>query len=87
MSYGRDVPWHSWCFGNAAAHRAESTPNSDCTSASIYMKASTKLTADQEPVGIVISRGSRLEPTPTFFAYVWGPAPEVSDEPREAKVA
>jgi len=51
------------------------------------MKATTKLSHDQEPVGIVISRGSRIEPTPTLFAYVWGPAPEVSDEPREAKVA
>lgn len=29
-----------------------------------------------EPVGIVISRGQRDEPTPTFWAYVWGPAPE-----------
>ena len=29
-----------------------------------------------EPVGIVISRGSREEPTPAVFAYVWGPAPE-----------
>lgn len=51
------------------------------------MKANTKMSSDQEPVGIVISRGARIEPTPTLFAYVWGPAPEVSDEPREAKVA
>jgi hypothetical protein len=29
-----------------------------------------------EPVGIVISLGSREEPTPAVFAYVWGPAPE-----------
>ena len=29
-----------------------------------------------EPVGIVISRGDRDEPTPTVFAYVWGAAPE-----------
>jgi hypothetical protein len=29
-----------------------------------------------EPVGIVISRGNRDEPTPSVFAYVWGPAPE-----------
>ncbi len=31
---------------------------------------------DQEPVGIVISRGSRDEATPRFSAYVWGPIPE-----------
>jgi hypothetical protein len=53
----------------------------------IYMKASTKLKSHQEPVGIVISQGARIEPTPTLFAYVWGPAPEISEEPREAKVA
>jgi hypothetical protein len=33
-----------------------------------------------EPVGIVISRGNRDEPTPAVFAYVWGPAPEVEAE-------
>ena len=32
---------------------------------------------DQEPMGIVISRGSRAEHVPTVFAYVWAPAPEV----------
>ena len=31
---------------------------------------------ETEPVGIVISRGSRDEPTPAFFAFVWGAAPE-----------
>lgn len=31
---------------------------------------------EQEPVGIVISRGSRDEATPRFSAYVWGPIPE-----------
>ena len=51
------------------------------------MKASKKLSAYQEPVGIVISQGARVEPTPTLFAYVWGPAPEITEEPREAKVA
>jgi hypothetical protein len=29
-----------------------------------------------EPLGIVISQGSRAEQAPRFFAYVWGPAPE-----------
>ncbi|MEK0430388.1 MAG: hypothetical protein RL139_192 [Gemmatimonadota bacterium] len=31
-----------------------------------------------EPVGIIISAGSREEPAPRFSAYVWGPVP---DEP------
>jgi hypothetical protein len=36
----------------------------------------------EEPMGIVISRGTRAEPTPRLVAYVWGPAP-VLDEPAE----
>ena len=51
------------------------------------MKATKKLSTYQEPVGIIISQGAHTEPTPTLFAYVWGPAPEVTDEPRETKVA
>lgn len=33
---------------------------------------------EQEPVGIIISRGSRDEATARVSAYVWGPVP---DEP------
>lgn len=32
--------------------------------------------AAEEPLGIVISRGSRDEVPPAFRVYVWGPAPE-----------
>lgn len=32
---------------------------------------------EEEPVGIVISSGSRAEKAPRLIAYVWGPAPEV----------
>ncbi|MBI2797330.1 MAG: hypothetical protein HYX65_11580 [Gemmatimonadetes bacterium] len=39
---------------------------------------------EQEPIGIVISRGSRDERAPRFAAYVWGPAPT---EPAEARAA
>lgn len=31
-----------------------------------------------EPVGIVISSGSRREDTPWFAAYVWGPVPDAA---------
>lgn len=31
-----------------------------------------------EPIGIIISMGSREESSPRFSAYVWGPVP---DEP------
>lgn len=46
------------------------------------MKAasSTPTLLDQEPIGIVISRGSRHEHAPMVLAYVWGPAPETTDE-------
>jgi hypothetical protein len=33
-----------------------------------------------EPLGIVISQGSRAEEAPRFAAYVWGPAPEPETE-------
>ena len=36
--------------------------------------------AETEPVGIVISRGSRGEAPPRFSAYVWGPVPEAVTE-------
>jgi hypothetical protein len=38
--------------------------------------ANNRRDAETEPVGIVISRGSRAEAAPKFSAYVWGPAPE-----------
>ncbi len=37
-----------------------------------------------EPIGIVISRGSREAPPPRVLAYVWGPAPEDVLEPVSA---
>jgi len=46
--------------------------------------------ASEEPMGIVISRGSRESAPPVFSAYVWGPAPNLEedrddrDEPRAA---
>jgi hypothetical protein len=44
---------------------------------------------EQEPIGIVISRGSRHEHVPSVFAYVWAPAPasEIAKDIRESKVA
>ena len=48
-------------------------------------KAKASIPTDQEPIGIVISRGAQPEETPTVFAYVWGPAPEVSETPARSK--
>ncbi|MDQ6738650.1 MAG: hypothetical protein M3Z30_13250 [Gemmatimonadota bacterium] len=45
----------------------------------INMTKSKDATSADEPLGIIISRGSREEPTPIFSTYIWGPAPEVRD--------
>ena len=34
-----------------------------------------RVETEDEPVGIIISRGNRQEETPRFSAYVWGPVP------------
>jgi hypothetical protein len=44
------------------------------------MKKDRKETSSSEPIGIIISRGDRTEPTPVFSAYVWGPVPEAVAE-------
>jgi hypothetical protein len=36
---------------------------------------------EEEPLGIVISRGSREEVPPAFSVYVWGPAPDPEPKP------
>lgn len=53
------------------------------------MKQIRQMPDVQEAIGIVISDGAKLEPTPRFAAFVWGPAPEPataadSTEPRAA---
>jgi hypothetical protein len=49
-------------------------------------KKQVESSAASEPLGIVISQGSRAEQAPRFWAYVWGPAPEldVDAAPRAA---
>jgi hypothetical protein len=44
------------------------------------MKKDRKDSVSSEPVGIIISRGDRTEPTPVFSAYIWGPVPEAVAE-------
>jgi hypothetical protein len=46
----------------------------------MMMKKNRKDQASNEPMGIVISRGDRTEPTPVFSAYIWGPVPEAVTE-------
>lgn len=50
------------------------------------MKKVREITESDEPLGIIISRGDRLEQRPIFSAYIWGPAPEPVVE-AAAKVA
>ncbi len=45
------------------------------------MKKNRKDIGSSEPIGIVISRGDRTEPTPVFSAYIWGPVPDAKPEP------
>jgi hypothetical protein len=49
------------------------------------VSADNKMSA--EPIGIVISRGKRDEPTPAFVAYIWGPAPDDEASSTEPKAA
>ncbi len=42
---------------------------------------------EQEPVGIVISRGERGETAPRFSAYMWSDAPEIPAEPAARRAA
>ena len=54
------------------------------------MQANQEKDIDQEPVGIVISRGTRAEATPRLSAYVWGQFEEpvtTTPEPTEARAA
>jgi hypothetical protein len=44
------------------------------------MKKDRKEIIPTEPLGIIISRGDRTEPTPVFSAYIWGPVPETESE-------
>jgi hypothetical protein len=72
-------------FSSPAPARFVSTPT--CQPLHIYMKAKTTKNHEGEPVGIVISRGSRSEPAPIIQAFEWGPAPELSPVAQDHKAA
>ena len=61
------------------AHRAE---RSGVTMPQLHQPSD-----QQEPVGIVISSGSRVEVPPRFTAYVWGPVPETESSASKKMVA
>lgn len=41
----------------------------------------------QEPAGIIISRGERGDVAPRFWAYVWSDAPDAPAEPVTQRAA
>ena len=43
------------------------------------MKSASTTASEQEPIGIVISRGSRREEQPIVWAYIYAPAPETPE--------
>jgi hypothetical protein len=51
------------------------------------MPVNRRIAAEQEPLGIIISRGAKAEMPPLFRAYVWGPVPECGTEKGDAKAA
>jgi hypothetical protein len=51
------------------------------------MKNIRRTDEQQEPIGIVISRGTREEAAPKFWAYIWAPAPEGIEAESEPRVA
>ena len=63
------------------------TSNVDTSGSLLYMKATNQDLNQTEPVGIVISRGTRAEPAPIFHAFVWGAAPELAPIPKDTKAA
>jgi len=51
------------------------------------MAARKEMTQPAEPLGIVISNGSRDEPPPLFWAYEWSAVPEVPAPTSKKRVA
>ena len=51
------------------------------------MMTDSQTRPEEEPIGIVISRGARDAQQPRFSAYVWGPAPTEPTEARAVKAA
>jgi hypothetical protein len=51
------------------------------------MKDSPAVTANEEPMGIVISGGVSREQRPLFIAYEWSPAPDEVPARQDVKAA
>jgi hypothetical protein len=72
---------------NSPAHRRRADPAASPDSEMNSMSDIRESRPVEEPMGIVISQGSRAESTPRFAAYVWSQVGDVSvvvAEPRAA---
>jgi len=62
--------------GTDGAHWCRNTNLRLIENSEHIMKKVREITEQDEPLGIIISRGDRGEQRPVFSAYIWGPAPE-----------
>ena len=71
----------SWVLYGDASGELPGLAKSEST-----MKKIREAVENEEPLGLIISRGDRAEQRPVVSAYIWGPAPEPMAEPK-TKVA
>lgn len=45
------------------------------------MKKNRQPVENNEPIGIIIATGERIDQPTLFSAYIWGPAPEPTSDP------
>jgi hypothetical protein len=57
-------------------YRGPAKPFGQAQSIEEEMKKDRQPVENQEPIGIIISNGTREEKATVFSAYIWGPAPE-----------
>jgi hypothetical protein len=74
-------------YGHCAAIFADATDGQWIAHAlmrgSLTMEMLLAAVADEDIVGIVISRGSRAQDEPRFSMYVWGPADPEPELPQQ----
>ena len=71
--------WHRTCDVIHTKGAPFAHPNRSQTRGS-RMDRIVQAQVEEEPIGIVISSGSRAEAQPRFWAYEWWPGPDESPE-------
>ena len=80
----KTLPYHDLQSGLGTKERGLSSAIRRGMTEVFTMTKKTDTTSSNEPSGIIISLGSRSEPTPVFSTYVWGPAPEPAADASKA---